>query len=189
MANQTTLGDTPTISAFACTSSTYNPLAIISGTIGTTIGTGVGVPNLSIPEGVFGNIGSPEWVQEQQNKIPKRNSLATGLNNLAEFRNVINGESSVANPNNVKRLVQVYIADPDVKVPVDQSLLYRDLEPRLTDLNDQELFFEIEIKSKLEAHNEKRKKIINDDIKDRQEFLKPIKIRDLKMVVQVLAVF
>lgn len=87
-----------------------------------------------------------------------------------------------------RRLVQVFIADPDKRVPLKDSLLYRG-EQQLTDLTDQELFFELDIKKLLDTHNEKRVKIVDKDIKDRTEYLEEVKIRDLKMVVTTVANF
>lgn len=87
-----------------------------------------------------------------------------------------------------RRLVQVFIADPDENVPLDKSLLYSG-EQKLTDATDQELFFEIEIKAILEKHNAERVQFINKRVKERTEFLEPVKIRDLKMVVVNVATF
>ena len=100
-------------------------------------------------------------------------------------------EVSVANTQPtkpVRRVVQVFIADPNENVPLEQSLLYQG-EVKVTDLTDQELFFEIDIKTILTAYNEKRVKIINKKVKDRTEYLEPVKIRDLKMVVVTVASF
>jgi hypothetical protein len=69
-----------------------------------------------------------------------------------------------------RRLVQVFIADPDENVPLDQSMLYSG-EQKLTDATDQELFFEIDMKSALEKHNAERIKLVN---KKDKEGLKPI---------------
>jgi len=87
-----------------------------------------------------------------------------------------------------RRLVQVFIADPHDSLPLEQSLLYSG-EQKFTDATDQELFFEIDIKSILAEHNEKRSKIVNKSVKDRTEHLEPAKIRDLKMVVVTVATF
>lgn len=87
-----------------------------------------------------------------------------------------------------RRLVQVFIADPDENVPLEQSLLYSG-DQKLTDATDQELFFEIDIKSILDKHNSSRVKIINKKVKERTEHLEPEKIRDLKMVVVNVASF
>lgn len=87
-----------------------------------------------------------------------------------------------------RRLVQVFIADPDERVPLKDSLLYFG-DQQLTDLTDQELFFEVDIKKLLNAHNDKRIKIVDKSVKDRSEYLEPAKIRDLKMVVTTIAQF
>ncbi len=87
-----------------------------------------------------------------------------------------------------RRLVQVFIADPEENVPLERSLLYSG-EQKLTDATDQELFFEIDIKSVLEKHNEVRIKFVNKKVKERTEYLEPAKIRDLKMVVVNVATF
>lgn len=76
-----------------------------------------------------------------------------------------------------RRLIQVFIADPDEKVPLDKSLIYTGSQ-KLTDLNDQELFFEIEIKALLDQHNATRATIIDKEVKDRTEYLEPVKIRE-----------
>lgn len=86
------------------------------------------------------------------------------------------------------RMVKVYIADPDENLPLDQRVLYTG-EEKLTDLTDQELFFELDIKGVLEKHNEARIKIVNKKVKERTEYLEPAKIRDLKMVVVTVATF
>lgn len=87
-----------------------------------------------------------------------------------------------------RRLVQVFIADPNENVPLDQSLLYSG-EQKLTDATDQELFFEIDIRGALETHNAKRVKMVDKKVKERTEYLEPAKIRDLKMVVVTVATF
>lgn len=87
-----------------------------------------------------------------------------------------------------RRLVQVFIADPDENVPLEQSMLYQG-EQKLTDATDQELFFEIDIKTAIDKHNLERIKIINKKVKERTEYLEPAKIRDLKMVVVTVANF
>lgn len=87
-----------------------------------------------------------------------------------------------------RRLVQVFIADPNENVPLTSSVLYSG-EQKLTDSTDQELFFELDIKKLLDDHNEKRIKVIDKKIKERTEYLEPAKIRDLKMVVVTVATF
>jgi hypothetical protein len=87
-----------------------------------------------------------------------------------------------------RRLVQVFIADPDENLPLEQSLLYSG-DQKLTDATDQELFFEIDMKSILEKHNAARVTFIDKKVKERTEHLEPVKIRDLRMVVVNVATF
>jgi len=94
-----------------------------------------------------------------------------------------NQEKAVA-----RRVVQVYIVDPNENVPVDKCLLYKG-EPQLTDLTDQELFFDIDMKGILTKHNEYRVTVVDKTVKDRTQHLEAARIRDLKMVVALLAAF
>lgn len=90
-----------------------------------------------------------------------------------------------------RRIVQVFIADANENIPLEKSLLYQDEKPFLTDLTDQELFFEIDIKSILDKHNEYRITVKDKDesTKDNPEYLEKAKIRDLKMTVVNVASF
>lgn len=98
-------------------------------------------------------------------------------------------ETIMANP--TRRIVQVFIADPNENVPLDQSVLYRG-EQKLTDLTDTELFFECPVSETLSKHNEKRVKWLDKDASKKAGkdiLLDPVKIRDLKMVVVTVAQF
>lgn len=85
-----------------------------------------------------------------------------------------------------RRIVKVIIADPNDNVPLDQCLLYSG-EEKLTDLTDQELFYEINIKNLLDEYNTKRVTWRDKSVKDREQLLEPARIRDLKMVVVTVA--
>jgi hypothetical protein len=89
-------------------------------------------------------------------------------------------------PMSTRRIVQVFVADPNDNIAIDDCLLFKG-EEKLTDATDQELFFELDIKNMLEIHNAKRVKIIDKKVKDRTEYLEPAKVRDLKMVVVTVA--
>jgi hypothetical protein len=86
------------------------------------------------------------------------------------------------------RMVQVLIADDNDNLPIEQRLIYKG-DPKLTDSTDQELFFEIDIKTLLDNHNAIRVKTVDKKVKERTEYLEPVKIRELKMVVVNIAVF
>ena len=90
------------------------------------------------------------------------------------------------NAMSARRIVQVFVADPNDNLSLDDCLLFKG-EEKLTDATDQELFFELDIKEMLEAHNAKRIKIIDKKVKDRTEYLEAAKVRDLKMVVVTVA--
>ena len=90
-----------------------------------------------------------------------------------------------------KRIVKIYIADPDKKVDVGKSLLHSS-EEYMTDLNDQELFFDMDIKEMIQKHNKKRILMLNDEASEKAGkdiFLKPIRVRDLTMTVVDIAKF
>lgn len=90
-----------------------------------------------------------------------------------------------------KRIVRVYLADTDDNVPLEKSLLYTGSE-KLTDLTDQELYFEIPVTDILAKHNEFRKTVVNKKSTQqigKEVFLDPVKIRDLKMTVVTVASF
>ena len=86
------------------------------------------------------------------------------------------------------RFVQIFIADPDLMVPLHDRLLHH--TPQfLTDLTDAELFYDLPIREILEKHNGKRAKLYNKNVKERTEMLEPVRIRDLKMTVVTIASF
>lgn len=90
-----------------------------------------------------------------------------------------------------RRIVKVYIADPHPDVPMDAALIYEG-EEKFTDATDQELFFEIGLKDKLEQHNKERVKWQDKEASKRAGkdiFLEPVKIRELRMVVVTVAQF
>lgn len=86
------------------------------------------------------------------------------------------------------RIVQVFIADTDENIPLEKAILFKG-EQKLTDSTDQELFFEIDIKTILDDFNKFRVTVINKKVKERTEYLEPVKIRDLKMTVVNIAEF
>lgn len=89
-----------------------------------------------------------------------------------------------------RRVVQVFIADTDERVPLEDALLYQG-EPFFTDLMDDELYYEINVKELLDKHNEVRSKIEDEQLssKDEKKYLKKIKIRYLTMTVVTIAEF
>ena len=93
--------------------------------------------------------------------------------------------------NTTRRIVQVFIADPNDNVPLEHSVLYKG-DQKLTDLTDTELFFEVPMADLLKSHNDKRVKFLDKEATKRSGkdvTLDPVKIRELKMVVVTVAQF
>lgn len=98
-------------------------------------------------------------------------------------------KGNIAMPN--LRIVRVFIVDRDDKLPLESRVLYSG-EEKLTDLTDQELFFEVNINEALKAHNELRSKTLNKAATEKlgkDVMLEPIRIRDLSMCVVTVASF
>lgn len=89
------------------------------------------------------------------------------------------------------RIVRVFVVDPNENLTLNERVIYKSDE-MLTDLTDQELFFEANPAALLVAHNELRVKTIDKRASERANknvFLEPARIRDLKMVVVDVASF
>jgi hypothetical protein len=89
------------------------------------------------------------------------------------------------------RIVKVFIADPNDNLPLDKRVLYKG-EEMLTDLTDQELFYEVPIADLLAKHNEYRKTVVDKKQAEkfgRDIFMEAARIRDLRMVVVDVAKF
>ena len=89
------------------------------------------------------------------------------------------------------RIVQVFIVDTNINIPLDKRVLYRSGE-LTTDLTDQELFFEAWDSKLLAAHNELRKATLNKEATTKagkDVFLEPARIGQLTMTVVDVAKF
>lgn len=110
------------------------------------------------------------------------------FNTLLRQQPVVTQEEEVPMANQ-RRLVQVYIVDADESVPLTDAVIYRG-DQQFTDLTDQELFFEIDLKGALAEHNVKRTQLRDKRVKgERIQNLEPARIRDLKMTVVNIATF
>jgi len=164
------LGDLPTIAKSMYASSTHSGTQFLG--LAQQNATS-NIPSQNILRGMERDVDLERRIQEldKRNQPPQEKPMAAATTSKT-----------------TRRLVKVIIMDPDEMVPLDDCILYSGDE-KLTDLTDQELFFEVEIKELLSDHNEMRKGIVNKSIKERTEYLEPIKVRDLKMVVVDIAVF
>jgi hypothetical protein len=128
----------------------------------------------------------------------ERNRIGGGLAGIGQAVDVSPMVQAVANMIQQKeqamaaaRIVKVFIADSNENIPLDKRVLYSG-EEKLTDLTDQELFFEVSINDLLTKHNEFRKTVIDKAQAEkfgRDIYLEPARIRDLKMVVVTVASF
>lgn len=115
-----------------------------------------------------------------------------GLHHLADVRPALGAQIQKEQPIvSTARIVKVFIADPNDNLPLDKRVLHTGAE-QLTDLTDQELFFEVPIAELLTKHNAVRAATV--DKKQAEKFgrdiyLEPARIRDLKMVVVTVAQF
>lgn len=116
-----------------------------------------------------------------------------------KIQGLLNSKFPTANPPTTKeipmastaRIVKVFIADPSEDLKLSERVLYTG-EEKLTDLTDQELFFEVPIQELLSKHNLSRAKTLDKKQAEkfgRDIFLEPARIRDLKMVVVTVAQF
>lgn len=89
------------------------------------------------------------------------------------------------------RLVKVIIADPNDNLPLESRLLYNGPE-HLTDMTDQDLYFDLEISALLKKHNVLRATTLDKKATEksgRDVFLEPLRVSGLKMIVVNIATF
>lgn len=163
------MNELPNITKSAYSATAYNP-----GVIGATL------PN-HIPKQ------SPFDLEEVQRRIQGHLPLWAKVNDNADWIQPSQKEQKAV----AIRIVKVYIADPSEDLPLNKRILYTG-EEKLTDLTDQELFFELNIGDLLKGHNEVRATTLDKKASTRTGkdiFLEPARIRDLKMVVVNVATF
>lgn len=127
---------------------------------------------------------------EQHQNVGAQQSIGDQLRKLKHGQ-FLSTETKAKSNMTAARIVKVFVADQNENIPLDSRVIYRGDE-HLTDLTDQELFFEIQMADLLKEHNEVRVKT-RDKTQSakfgRDIFLEPAKIRDLKMVVVTVATF
>ncbi len=127
----------------------------------------------------------------QLDTLKQDNRLQQGLTQIHYGQPTPIQDTIMPKDSTTRRIVQVFIADPNDNVPLDKAVLYTG-EQKLTDLNDTELFFEVPMQSLLQVHNALRVGFLDREASKRAGkdiFLDPVKIRDLKMVVVTIAQF
>jgi hypothetical protein len=117
----------PTMASSTHSHTSYSTADIVGIGIGSCLTTG-----LSGPRGPVG-----------YNSLEERDAA----NRAAQFA-FINVNKPKGNPMPARRVVQVFIADPNENISLDDCLLFKGIE-KVTDATDQELFFELDIKTLL----------------------------------------
>lgn len=90
-----------------------------------------------------------------------------------------------------RRMVHVLVVDPDLKVPDEQSVLH-DSKEFVTSKTDEELKYDLNLKTMLEEHNVVRGKVVDEAASEKRGkdiFLKKIKISNLVIHVYETAKF
>lgn len=131
------------------------------------------------PPGVMGALDGRRLVEQANNAIARQQAQQLIDQHQAKETKV------------TTRIVRVIIMDPNESIPLNDRVLFKGDE-QLTDLTDQELFFEIDVAGALRSHNEKRARTLDKKASERSGkdvFLEPARIRDLKMVVVNVATF
>lgn len=168
----------PTINQFSNVSNTY---ALGDFGAGLTTSGAFGVGHISY---------SPDF-ENRRKQVEDYKYLDAVLAKRKEPESILTQAFKEAIKNVAKaRVIQVFIADNDCNIEVAKRLLYKG-EQLFTDLSDQDLFYDIEIKALITKHNEYRATVLNESKSTATEkvFLKPIKVSELSMVVAVLAEF
>jgi hypothetical protein len=180
----------PTILSSAYASSVVEPARWFAPTgLGVALPAGQAQERLNIPEALR-RLQEDAKAQGLQVAEPRRMQIGnTGALEKIPAAQLNQQKAPPAMPN--ARIVKVFVADPNENLPLDKRVLYTGSE-QLTDLTDQELFFEVPISELLKKHNELRvatrdKKAGN--VNNEPVMLEPARIRDLKMVVVTVASF
>lgn len=176
----------PAMSNSAYASNSYNPVELAAGlTMGSNVGLGVGVSPLVLNDASLQLQG---W-QQQTTEFDWAKIKEQARRQAEEAAKSQNPKRKRKEPSMTTRMVQIFIVDPHTSVPLTDRLVYRSSEPFLTDLDDQELFFDLDIKQLLANHNAKRTAVVNKGITDRTVNLEAARVRDLRMNVTVVAQF
>lgn len=157
---------------------------------GTETSGGGGIYTPDMNPGLAGHLKArinQEWENTQALKKPLFDTLNALHIDLIKQKE----QEKMALPTSGLRLVQVFIADTDKRLPIEDRILFRG-DQKVTDATDQDLFYEIPIKDLIDKHNDHRKSLLDEEASNkfgRDIFLKPIAIRELTMTVVTVASF
>jgi len=89
------------------------------------------------------------------------------------------------------RIVSIYVVDPDENLEPKDALVHIK-ENFMTDLTNEDILVDLELKEALANHNTKRIKIVDEDRSDdrgKEVMLKTVKIKDLIIKINTLQTF
>lgn len=124
-----------------------------------------------------------DWLASEQNKEQRRLEVQAAL--LPKEKNQAPLPKKEPKMPSTLRLARVVVFDPTEALPLDKRILVM-TEEKPTDLTDQELFFELDVKNILDKHNAVRAQTRDKKASEKagkDVFLEPIRIRDLRMTV------
>lgn len=125
---------------------------------------------------------------------PKRHDMADNARRVEAILGGIQANHQQRIPQVTTRIVRVFIVDPNENIPLDKRVIYKS-EEKLTDMTDQELFFDANPAALLAEHNQYRTTVVDKKLAamqgmDRGSVMLPAaRIRDLKMIVVDVAAF
>lgn len=84
-----------------------------------------------------------------------------------------------------RRIIEVFITDPDPSVPVESAVLYH-AERFATDLTDSEIFMRCDIPALLEKHNAVRTKCRDKRFPESEVYLEPATGKELRYTIRTI---
>lgn len=84
-----------------------------------------------------------------------------------------------------RRIVEIYITDPDPSVPIDKAVLYH-ADRFATELVDSELFMRVGITDLLDKHNAVRATTRDKRYAESEVFLEPVTGKELRYTVRTI---
>ncbi len=111
----------------------------------------------------------------------------------SSFNNAYKEETKTSEklPMSKGRIVRVFIVDQNENIPLTKCFIHNS-EELLTELEDKELFFDLNIKEKLETYNQYRITVRDKKLSEKMGkdvMLEPVRIKDLNMLVVTIAQF
>ena len=136
------------------------------------------------------NTGGPILIDDSRRINVNADELTDSIMKMAALgRN--RSEETMTKQAKTRRIVNIYIVDPDKAVPMDKALLYS-RENLLTEDEDQDLLFNLDVKDIVTKHNSVRVTILDEEKTDKRGsnvYLQEVRPSELTMKIVTLAQF